>query len=357
MRQLDNIHYSFRRIDGYNKPFNMVISAREAGKSTTIFMEKIYREWKKNRSPSVYIVRNVVEISEALITTIQDNIINKFTDDNVVFQFNKGNFKDGIVDVKIEGELFIRIIALNISARRMKQTLLKNCYIMIFDEMIINQRNGEKYLKGEANKLEELYTTYKRERANDSKPLKVYLLGNPYSLYNPYFILFNVDVNKLKLGSVLVGENYVVDYYKITDELRNKILQENPMYQIDEEFKKYAFDGTPINDNNIRIGKLPNNYHLHFVFRCENQYIGVFQNNYWEDKEDRYYCSYVDESKIAKNRDIYCFEFSDLVNRCILLSNSERQKFNLFRIAMRKRQVVFSDVSVYYIVEEIYYNI
>jgi hypothetical protein len=40
--KLDNLHYSFTKIDGYNKPFNFIISEREAGKSTALWL-KIYR--------------------------------------------------------------------------------------------------------------------------------------------------------------------------------------------------------------------------------------------------------------------------------------------------------------------------
>ena len=41
MIKRDNIHYSTRKIDGYNLPFNFVISERELGKSTTIILDKI----------------------------------------------------------------------------------------------------------------------------------------------------------------------------------------------------------------------------------------------------------------------------------------------------------------------------
>ena len=77
--ELDNLHYSFRAIDGHDKPYNFVISAREPGKSTMFMLTKHYFAWKKDFAPLLYLVRNIVEITEGLITTIQDVIINKFT--------------------------------------------------------------------------------------------------------------------------------------------------------------------------------------------------------------------------------------------------------------------------------------
>ena len=57
----DNLHYSFRAIDGYNKPINIVISPREPGKTTSMWMDKIYLPWKKNHKPWIFLLRQAVE--------------------------------------------------------------------------------------------------------------------------------------------------------------------------------------------------------------------------------------------------------------------------------------------------------
>ena len=188
-----------------------------------------------------------------LIESIQDNIINKFTDDNVRFQYNKSSMRDGIVDLKIDGKLYMRILALSKPARFIKQSLLKDVGVIVFDEFIVNQRQGEKYLNQEAFKISEIYTTYKRERIDKGKPLKMYFLGNPYSLYNPIFMWLKIQPSKLHLGECLVGDNYVVEWYKLTEALKQKILADNPLYTFDEEYKSYAFDGQPILDTNIKV--------------------------------------------------------------------------------------------------------
>ena len=43
----------------------------------------------------------------------------------------------------------MRVLALSIPLRRIKQALLKDIGVIIFDEFIINPRKAEKYLKGE----------------------------------------------------------------------------------------------------------------------------------------------------------------------------------------------------------------
>ena len=357
MVERDNLHYTFRRIDGYDQAFNFVISGREAGKSTNFFIEKAYPIWKKHKAPVLFLVRNIVEITEGLLTTMQDVVINKFFDDNVKFQYSKASMRDGVVDIKINGELFMRVEALSITLRKIKQTILHNVSFIVFDEFIINPRMQEKYLPDEAFKFKELYTTNKRDRFDQTKPLKVYWLGNPYSLYNPYFVWLGISPAKLQFGKIYNNENCVVDYYKISLGLREKILKENPAYEFDEDYISYALEGKPVLDKNIKLGKLPQNYHLRFVFQQENKYIGVFQNNYWEDHADIYFCCFLSQKEISNRRVAYCFNFKDLISRSILLSNEDRNKFNKFKIAMRKRLVAFQSIDCYYLIEEIYYNL
>lgn len=381
MKERDNLHFNFRTIDGYNKQINIVISAREAAKSTAFNLDKAYASWKKDRTTTLYLVRQIVEISDSLINSIQDNILNKFTDDNVCFWYSRNAMRDGITDIYIitkhkekliekdkdgkdieveheveRKELYMRILALSISSRRIKQSLLKNIGFIVFDEFIINQRNGEKYLKNEQIKIAEIFTTYVREKSED-KQLKMYFLGNPYSLMNPVFSWLGIDTNKLRFGECLVGKNYVVQWYALSEGLKAKILAENPLYEFDEFYKAYAFDGKPILDKNIKIQtKLPPHYNLKFIFKINMQYIGIYQNNYWEEHEDKYFCQFISKD-FSNRRTAYCFDFGELVNRSALISREELIKFNKFKIAMRKRAVAFSCVDCYYLIEEIYYNL
>ena len=101
MIEQDNIHYSNRRILGYNVPFNFVISEREAGKSTNFWLW-IYNRWTKDKLTCLVIRRKVVHITKAYIEVIA-KIINKFTDDNVKFEYALSTLKDGLVDINIEG--------------------------------------------------------------------------------------------------------------------------------------------------------------------------------------------------------------------------------------------------------------
>lgn len=351
MKERDNLHFNFREIDGYNKAINIVISEREPGKTTALWLDKFYYPWVKTGQTGLYPVRQIVEITDELITSIQNVSINKFLEKPIKFEYNISNAKSGMLDIFIEGKLFFRIISLSLPIRRLKLSLIPDIGVIAMDEYIIDPTTGEKYNEGEIKKIKEIYTTYKREKASD-KPLKMYFLGNPYSLYNPLFMWLGVDSRKLKRGVILTGSQYVVQCYEMKPELREKILKENPLFEFDDAYKKYAFDGEAVNDSHIMTGKLPPNYSLKFSFYYRGKYIGVYEADYWIYHEEKYFCKF--EDKISSMRTTYCFEFEELKNRTILMSSDERSKFSHFKIAMRQRRVEFEVIECYYLMRDIY---
>ena len=332
------------------------MSPRELGKTTMMWFTKIYQPFKKDKKPWIYFVRQSVEITDALIDSIFDVNIRKFTDDQFAVKYKSGTFKDGIVDVYInfgeEDFLFFRIVSLNIQLRRIKLAVLKNIKGVFMDEYIINPKTDEKYLKNESFKIKEAYTTWTRE---SDGMLRFYFSANPYSLFNPLFVDWNVDTLKLKKGEFYVGNTFIIHWGVISEELREVILKKNPLYQFDEDYTEYALEGTAINDKNIKLDKLPQNYSLGFVFRYQGKNIGVFQNNFYEDREDRYFCKFIDS--VGARRTAFAFDFEDLIERTCIMGNQERTRLQHFKTAMRRNLVSFDDINVYYFIVEIYKNL
>ena len=355
MVERDKIHFNTRTIDGYNLPFNFIISEREAGKSTAIWLDKAYKCFKENGQTTLVIRRKITHITKSYIDDIQQ-IINKFTDDNVKFEYAITSLKDGITDIYIKEKRFMRICALSIDITALKSLVLRDLRYIIFDEFICNQRFGEKYLKDEATKFMEVYNTFRRESEN----LKCFFLGNPYSLYNPYFMFFNVSSAKLKRGAIITDKkSYVVQCYEITQELRDYILSVNPLYQFDNAYTKYAFEGVNVNDVNIIIrDKAPESFKLTYVFKASNRYIGLFRADWYDIESDiLFYCQFLNPNSISRRRDIICFDFEELVDRTVMLSPEDKFKFQKIKDAMRKRLIAFESIECYYLIEEIYFNL
>ena len=347
--KFDNIHWNSRRIDSYDKDINFIFGPREPGKTTYMWVKRIYEGWKKDKRPWIYMVRKSVEINEALIDSIFDTNINKFTDDCVEVEYNKGSFKEGIVDVKINKEIFFRIVSLNIDLRRIKLAILRNAKSSYMDEYIINPRNGEKYLKDEWYKIKEAYTTWRRECEGK---FKMYFTGNPYSLYNPIFVGLGIDLKKLRKGEILVGPYYAIEWVVISSELKEWLLKVNPFYQFDEDYSEYALEGTAINDKNIKLSNMPKDFALNMVIRYQGEEIGIYRNKYYDEFSDSFYISKI--KGFSKERRVFCFDFEDIVGNTCLISYEDRMRFASLKKALQRNKVAFESIPIYYLIVEIY---
>lgn len=352
--KLDDLHYTTRNIDGYNKPFNFIISAREAGKSTYITLKKVYEQFKKDKSTFIYLKRLNVDITDMYIDSLLGIIDKFYPEDNCRFRYKKGDLNCGMVEVDIsinnsEYEPFIWCIALGVKLQRVKSLMLPRLKYIIFDEFIVNNLLGEKYLFNETFKFKELFKTFQRE----NRQLKCYFLGNPYSKYNPYFTEFNIPLSKIKRGTIISNDKAVVENYELKPELLEYIKEHDPLYNYEDPYIKYAYEGESVNDQNIYlVDKQPENYQLNTIFKVQNTYINIFCGN---NSDYNYWVSVTKNSIVGKRRNVYCINFSDLDGQCSYLYNIKGfDMWQSLRLALMSRQVAFKDLEAYYMMEAIY---
>ena len=354
----DNIHYRPRRIDSYNKIFNFIISEREGGKTTAIIANKVYKAWYHRHRPSIILRRQTVDITEVYINDIQDTI-NDFLSDKrkIKFEYKKGSISEGIVDVKVNGKPFVRIISMSLPKSRIKSLRYDDPAYIITDEFIVDNRNGEKYLKDEAGKFKEIYNTFLRFATKHNHTLKCYFCGNPYSVYNPYFIWLNVDLSKIKPGAFIVGHNYAIECYQITEALRQHIKETNPLYEFDDSYTRYAFNGESINDANINIqSKQPEGYKLKYIFRLQNKYLHIYYKRMNRDKVSTDFGKYwiADKDTYTGSKNVYSVDFNNLVDGTQLVTSELRQITWRLKEAIGNRDVSYNSISASYLTEAIY---
>lgn len=347
-KKLDKIHIDLDPVFSYNLPFMFVISEREAGKSTKAWL-KIWRDFYFKGKSTLVIRRHVIDVTE---TYIEDSleILDKFCPnfDREKINYKRADLKIGILNVYYGDELFFRVVGLSKQLSSLKSLVMRNIGLMVFDEFICNLRGGEKYLKQESFKFKELYNTFQRECDGT---LRVLFLGNPYSLYNPYFSDLKVDTSKIKAGAFVKGANYVIWCYQITDELKETILKRNPLYKFDDAYTRYAFNGEAINDANIKISSKPQNYRLEFAFRIDSHFLGVYRNMDYLDN-NQYYIEEIQD--ISNRKKIYCFDFSDLLERTAYVTGEDSFRFRRLKRAFGNRQVLFNNLTCYYLMEDVY---
>ena len=351
----DGLHFTTREIDGHHRPFNAIISEREDGKSTAVIIGKAVRSYIDKGTPSLIFRRRKVDITDIYIDDLS-RMINKFIDQEIKINYSMTSLrKFGMVDLKIGDKVIFRLIAISTTLSNLKSLFLPNVKYFIFDEFICNTRLGEKYVAGEAFRFSEIYRTFNREA---KEPIICYFLGNPYSLYNPFFVDWGVPTKKLKRGVILTGKNWAVQCHEMKPELKEYIIAHDPTYQFDNSYTRYSFDGANINDSNIPLyDKLPENYRLLYVFKIDEKMMGIYQNtNYLKEVEFDYCIEFINFS-ISKRRDIYVFDFKDLIEKSIVVANEDRFRFSKIKNAMRKRRIEFHSIECYYLFEDIYTNL
>ena len=348
MAKLDGIHFNSRAIDGANKPINMVISARQDGKTTSIIV---------NKSAPAFEARGAMTIAfRRFITDITEEYCASFAKIEEKFGFRHGNYswkqcekKEGVAHLRDEnGKTHYAIVALNSPMNRIKGAFEENPAYGLFDEFVVDQRIGEKYLKGEAFRFKEAFKTFYRE----SGGMKMYLLGNPYSFYNPYFVAYGVDPKKLATQRLLIGSNWAAQYHDLSPELKAWLKDNDPQYADESDpYFQYAFNGVAINDGNIKVvDKQPQGFALRFFLTVEGKTMAIYQNSDWGGQFE-YWVGYQGS---ARNADAFAFDFSDLSDGSVLYSREENWAISRFARAVRMKKVAFASLECDYLIEEIY---
>lgn len=361
--KLDNIHWQRHRLLSYKKEFNIAISPREPGKSTQLW-DLVLSTWRKG-GVCIIIRRLTADITDQYISDSQ-KIYDKFKEPITLSK--KGEANKGVVDIMAkegdgEARLFCRIFSLSAPLQRLKSLVLLNAKWILFDEFIVNTALGEKYLLNEVFRFKEIYNTFQRECKGK---LRAIFFGNPYSLFNPYFIWLKVPIKEIYPGRLLTGPNWAMEVIELTEELKKYILDHNPLYQFDDSYRKYAFDGRAINDANIRIVEhAPNCFQLKFLFRYENKLLGAFAwtpdnvdlnliNQHFNDNDAiDYWIGNLPDDYTSTRRPVAAFNVNDMVDGTYLVGPQERKLFDGLQDAFRFRRIGFQSVGESYALQTI----
>lgn len=351
----DDIHFNGREIRGYDLPFNLIYSEREAGKSTFMY-KTIWDYFRDTGNASILVRRRSADITEQFITDI-GTVYEKFTGERPAFKYKLSSMKDGMLDIYLCGQIFIRVHSLSVPVARQKSLILRNVQYLFYDEFCVNTLYKERYLPGEMMALFELRKTYMREapdKKNGEKKFYVYCLANPYSYYTPFTSEFQVDINLLKPGVLIHGDVWAVQCYQICDELKEKILKSDPLFRMNSTYTDYAMKGIAINDTRFRIIRnQPKSFQLRYCFKLHGKVLGIF-SGIDLDSNIFYWTKILDKDSISKRRDIVCYDFGDMIPNRTILDENGRKNYSKLRGCIRYQQVAHFSAEEAAILEEIF---
>lgn len=171
----------------HNKIMNMVLSNRGGGKTFHCTRWSI-DDFKKTGAQTVWVRRYQTEVDEMLTNgKFFDAVREYYPDDELKIEGNLG---------LVNGEVAIYFIALSTS-RQLKSNNYPSVNKIIFDEFIID-KGKVTYLKNEVEVFLDLYETVARMRDN----VRAVLLANSITVVNPYFLFWNIKVDRSKRFTV-----------------------------------------------------------------------------------------------------------------------------------------------------------
>lgn len=196
---------SMKDINGETPEIFICTANRTAGK-TTWFNKKLTDDFKKEGKKFALVFRYIADL-EACSESFFKDIGHIFYPGDVMTQKERANGKFV--------ELFLNDVSCGYGVPLSKPENIKkyspvftDVSQMLFDEF---QLESNQYLKDEVGKLHSLHTSIARGRFQQVRYVPVYLVGNPVSIINPYYVTFGISKRLRSDTKFLRGDGFVME--------------------------------------------------------------------------------------------------------------------------------------------------
>lgn len=254
------MYYNIDKILTYNAFLNLLIGERGVGKTYSV-SKFVTKEFIKKSHEFVYVRRYKSELNKSS---------KKFFD---ALKINK-EFSDHALEVKgntflIDGITAGYSIALS-TAQALKSVNFSRVKYIIFDEFIL-ENGGSHYIKNEVEVFLGLIETIARMR-----DVRVFMLGNAVTPYNPYFMFFNLnipynnDIKTFKDGLILVQYMNNTEYRNIKKQSKFGRLVTGT------EYEEYAINNSFRLDNQNFIAHKSGTSKFSFAIKYKDNILGVW---------------------------------------------------------------------------------
>jgi len=324
------MYYDITKILTYNAFINILIGERGVGKTYSV-SKFVTKQYINKKHEFAYIRRYKSEISKSARHFFDALKVNN--------EFPKHELLVKGSTFQIDGLTAGYSMPLT-TAQSLKSVNFSKVKYIIFDEFIVeNGRNN--YLKNEVEIFLGLIETIARMR-----DVKIFMLGNAVTQFNPYFMFFNLtlpynnDIKTFKNGLILVQYMENLEYRKNKKESKFGKLVEGT------EYEDYAINNSFRLENNDFISKKSGSSKFSFAMKYKDNILGV-----WLDYNNG--CVYV-SFDYDKNGCIFACTNDDHSPNTMLLSVAKKYRgFKLFIDNYKLGNVFFENNKIKSISNEI----
>lgn len=264
----------------HNALINIVIGPRGYGKTYGL-KKKAISDFLKKGKQFIYLRRFQAELDLVKENLFNDIIVQQEFEGKIEYNKKEKAFT-------YNGGICGYPMALS-RANHYKSASFPLVTLIIFDEFVIDQSQGAHYLKSEVRKLLDFIETVARMRED----IRVFLLGNSLSFYNPYTLFWDLkqpdqnQITKTKDNLVLaqmVGDDEFTERKKKT--MFGRLVEGT-------DFARSSVENQFILDNDIFIEEKPGTCKYGFTMEYMGVRIGVWMD--WQNAT-YYLDKYVDPS-------------------------------------------------------------
>lgn len=315
--------YNLNDLLSRNGLFNFSVGTRGIGK-TYGFKRWSINDYIKSKKQFIYLRRYETELDE--VGTFFNDIAIKYPK----YEFDVKGRKFLIKEKDSDKWNIIGYNYALSTAHKLKSTAFPNVNKIGFDEFILEKGSVYHYLPNEVDMFLNFYETVNRTRDDT----RVLFIGNAITIINPYFLYWNIKVDKSRRFYKFRNE-IIVDYL-IDSEFINQ--KENTRFgQLTKgtRFNKTSVHNEFVQDSIEFIQNTPSTAKFAFSIWFKKQRIGL-----WYD-QDKIYCS----DKINNDLLQFCVSKDDLKENVRVLSNTNHYK-KVLRESYEKANIRYSNLKI-----------
>lgn len=257
------MYYDFSRAMGYNKLFNLIVGPRGCGK--TYGAKKLcYNRFLSGKGEFVYIRRYGDELK-----ILGDFFAQIGATDTISTPKGVWTQKESDDGRQGPGERMGYFLPINRGAKY-KSVDYSNVSLIIFDEFVVD-KGQSRYLTNEPFLLMDLYETIARDR-----DVRIFLIGNRITDYNPYFDYFGLDVPYKK--SISTKGDFYVEYVDADDFKSHRKSTRFGKIAMETGYGAYSIDNIAYLDTDNFIASKTGFCRLVYGLSVRGRKIGVWEN-------------------------------------------------------------------------------
>ena len=260
---------SLNDING-NKPEIYIITSNRTGGKTTYFGRLVVNRFLKDGKKFALLYRYNYELDDCASKFFKD-IQGLFFQDKNMTSMRRANgiFHELFLDEKSCGYA----ISLNSSDQIKKYShLFSDVEHIIFDEF---QTESNRYCADEVKKFISVHTSIARGQGKQTRYVPVFMLSNPVTIINPYYVELGISSRLRDNTKFLRGDGYVLEQGFVESASKSQLESGFNKAFANNSYVSYSSQAVYLNDNKAFIDKPTGNSKYLCTLKYENTYYAV----------------------------------------------------------------------------------